>query len=243
MGRCSPFSTQTYPSNPLIIRFGRLIHISIFCCSLFHMPKDLGIDFSDAKQDRAKKTLEDLLQAAYEIVEDADPAAFTSRSLAGKAGYSLGTLSKRLGSVENVFFWAIQQGRKNKFLELANSFSKFDPKLSVEDFVKIMVDQSFASIGQVSPKVMRYYDDRYTRKNGLPADFFSYIDVMIDPYLEVCQRDQTNTFRIISQDEARLIFKAILTFVERPFANGDPIMGTPEHRRIAVEVITRMLAK
>jgi hypothetical protein len=48
------------------------------------MPKNLEIDFSDTKQDRAKKTLDDLMQAAYAIVEEADPAAFTSRSLAGK---------------------------------------------------------------------------------------------------------------------------------------------------------------
>jgi hypothetical protein len=31
--------------------------------------------------------------------------------------------------------------------------------------------------------------------------------------------------------------------IERPFANKDPIMGTAEHRRIAVEAVTRMLAK
>jgi hypothetical protein len=207
------------------------------------MPKDLEIDFSDAKQERAKKTLDDLMQAAYAIVEEANPAEFTSRSLAGKAGYSLGTLSKRLGSIENVFFWAIQKGRKNKFLELANSFSKFDPKLSVQDFVKSMVDQSFAGISQVSPKVMRYYDDRYTRKNGLPADFFSYIDVMIDPYLEVCQRDQTNTFRKMDREEALLIFRAILTLLERPFAQGDLIAGTEKHRQVTVNAITRMLAR
>jgi hypothetical protein len=207
------------------------------------MPKDLEIDFSDAKQERAKKTLDDLMQAAYAIVEEANPAEFTSRSLAGKAGYSLGTLSKRLGSIENVFFWAIQKGRKNKFLELANSFSKFDPKLSVQDFVKSMVDQSFAGISQVSPKVMRYYDDRYTRKNGLPADFFSYIDVMIDPYLEVCQRDQTNTFRKMDREEALLIFRALLTLLERPFAQGDLIAGTEKHRQVTVNAITRMLAR
>jgi len=58
------------------------------------MPKNLKIDFSNSKQDRAKKTLEDLIQAASELVEDADPAAFTSRTLAARAGYSLGTLSK-----------------------------------------------------------------------------------------------------------------------------------------------------
>jgi len=81
------------------------------------------------------------------------------------------------------------------------------------------------------------------KKNGLSTDYFDYIDVLVEPYQRLCQKNTSNTFRVISQDEARMIFKAILTFVERPFANGDPIMGTAEHRRIAIEVITRMLAK
>ena len=207
------------------------------------MPKNLGIDFSDAKQDRAKKTLDDLLQAAYEIVEDADPTAFTSRSLAGKAGYSLGTLSKRLGSVENVFFWAIQKGREMKFNAVAKDMDQFNPQLSVQEFVETFVDKSFSGINAVTPSVMRFYDQRFTKKNGLSTDYFDYVDVLVEPYQRLCQRNVSNTFRIISQDETRLIFKAILTFIERPFANGDSIMGTTEHRRIAVEVITRMLAK
>ena len=207
------------------------------------MSKNPNIDFSDAKQDRSKRTLDDLLETAYEIVKSADTGEFTSRALASKSGYSLGTLSKRLGSIENVFFWAIQQGRKIKFLEIAKNFSEFDPRLPVQDFVKIMVEQSFVGIGQVSPKVMRYYDDRYTRKNGLPADFFSYIDVVIDPYLEVCDRDQTNTFRKMDRDEVTLVFRAVLTLLERPFAQGDPIAGTEKHSQITVNAITRLLAK
>ncbi|MEA9603571.1 MULTISPECIES: TetR/AcrR family transcriptional regulator [unclassified Polynucleobacter] len=207
------------------------------------MSKNLEIDFSDAKQDRSKKTLDDLLQAAYAIVEEADPAAFTSRSLAGKAGYSLGTLSKRLGSVENVFFWAIQKGRKGKFNQVAKDMDQLDPKLNVREFVEVFVDKSFSGINVVTPSVMRFYDQRFTKKNGLSPDYFDYVDVLVEPYQRMCLRNESNTFRVISQDEARLIFKAILTFVERPFANGDPIMGTAEHRRIAVEVITRMLAK
>jgi hypothetical protein len=207
------------------------------------MPKNLEIDFSDAKQDRAKKTLDDLMQAAYEIVENANPAEFTSRSLAGKAGYSLGTLSKRLGSVENVFFWAIQKGRAIKFNDVAKDIDQFDPCLTVQDFVETFVDKSFAGISAVTPSVMRFYDQRFSKKNGLSTDYFDYIDVLIEPYQRLCQKNISNSFRALSRDEARLIFKAILTFVERPFANGDLIMGTAEHRRIAIEVITRMLAK
>ena len=207
------------------------------------MPKNLEIDFSDTKQDRAKKTLEDLLQAAYAIVEEADPTAFTSRSLAGKAGYSLGTLSKRLGSVENVFFWAIQKGRELKFNEVARSIDQLDPKLNVREFVEAFVDKGFSGINVVNPSVMRFYDQRFTKKNGLNPDYFDYVDVLVEPYQRMCLKNVSNTFRIISEDEAKLIFRAILTLVERPFANGDPIMGTPEHRRIAVELITRMIAK
>ena len=207
------------------------------------MPKNLKIDFSDTKQDRAKKTLEDLLQAAYAIVEEADPTAFTSRSLAGKAGYSLGTLSKRLGSVENVFFWAIQKGRELKFNEVARSIDQLDPKLNVREFVEAFVDKGFSGINVVTPSVMRFYDQRFTKKNGLNPDYFDYVDVLVEPYQRMCLKNVSNTFRIISEDEAKLIFRAILTLVERPFANGDPIMGTPEHRRIAVELITRMIAK
>jgi len=207
------------------------------------MPKNLEIDFSNAKQDRAKKTLDDLMQAAYAIVQEADPAAFTSRSLAGKAGYSLGTLSKRLGSVENVFFWAIQKGREIKLNEVVKAMDQFDQCLTVQDFVEAFVDKAFSGINAVTPSVMRFYDQRFTKKNGLSTDYFDYVDVLIEPYQRLCQKNTSNTFRVISQDEARLIFKAILTFVERPFANGDPIMGTAEHRRIAIEAITRMLAK
>ena len=207
------------------------------------MPKNLEIDFSDAKQDRAKKTLDDLLQAAYAIVEEADPATFTSRSLASKAGYSLGTLSKRLGSIENVFFWAIQKGRELKFNDLAKAIDQLDPRVTVQDFVETFVDKSFSGIDAVTPAVMRFYDQRFTKRNGLSTDYFDYVDVLVEPYQRMCLKNDSNTFRIASLDEARFIFKAILTFVERPFANQDPIMGTAEHRRIAIEVITRMLAK
>jgi hypothetical protein len=207
------------------------------------MPKNLKIDFSDAKQDRSQKTLDDLLQAAYEIVEAANTKSFTSRSLASKAGYSLGTLSQRLGSVEDVFFWAIQKGREIKLNDYAKAVSQFDPQLSVRDFVENFVEKAFSFIGIVGPTVMRFYDERFTKKYGLTTDYFDYTNVVADAYFEMHTRNETNTFRILSQDEIRIIFKASLALLERPFAAEDPIAGSAEHRRIAVTAITGMLAK
>ena len=46
------------------------------------MLKNPEIPFAESKQDRSQKTLEDILQAANEIVEQADLNLFTSRTLA-----------------------------------------------------------------------------------------------------------------------------------------------------------------
>jgi AcrR family transcriptional regulator len=207
------------------------------------MPKNLEINFSDPKQDRSKKTLDDLLEAAYEIVESADTAKFTSRTLASKAGYSLGTLSQRLGSVENVFFWAIQRGRKNKLNAFVDAMEQFDTQLPIQDFLEQFIDIAFSNMNVVTTKVMRFYDQRFTLKYGLTANYFNYIDVLIEPYLELCQKNKTNTFRVLSLEEARLIFKCVLMLAERPFANEDPIAGTEQHRKILIENLLRLLAK
>ena len=110
-------------------------------------------------------------------------------------------------------------------------------------FVESFVEKSFSSIGIVGPPVMRFYDERFTKKYGLTTDYFDYTNVVADAYFEMHTRNETNTFRILSLEEIRLIFKASLSLLERPFAAEDPIAGSEEHRRIAVTAITGMLAK
>ena len=97
------------------------------------MTKPMKIDFSKTEQDRSKKTLDDLLASAYLLVEDANPEKFTSRELAEKSGYALGTLIKRLGSIENVFLWAIKKGREKQFDSFAEIVSEFDENLPLND--------------------------------------------------------------------------------------------------------------
>jgi AcrR family transcriptional regulator len=207
------------------------------------MSKNPDIDFSDAKQDRSKKTLDDLLQAAYEIVEAAEPTAFTSRTLADKAGYSKGTLNKRLGSVENVFLWALAKGRDIKANQTANMIAQFDSQLTVHDFVVTFIDTGFGFINSTTAKVIKFHDQKFTKAYGLTPDYFDWIFIFVDPYIELCQRNQTNTFKVPSKDEARLMFRAIHAVLERPFASDDPIAGTAEHRRIIIDTLTRLLAK
>ena len=50
------------------------------------MPKNINIQFPEAKQGRSARSLEDILQAAFELVNAAEPKKFTSRTLAEKSG-------------------------------------------------------------------------------------------------------------------------------------------------------------
>jgi hypothetical protein len=201
------------------------------------------IPFAESKQERSQKTLEDILQAASTLVSDANPELFTSRTLAEKSGYALGTLVRRLSSVENVFLWAIKQARETKLKELALDITQFDTNASIEDFAENMVMKGFLGAQKVNPKVMRFFDTRITKRYGLTADYFSYFDCLVEPYLVAVQKNKTDTFRDMSKEEATLLLRQLCLLCERPFIEDNPIAGTEEHRRITKDAIIRLLRK
>jgi hypothetical protein len=220
-----------------------------FKCSPFNlfdqltMPKTSNFDFSEAKQDRSKQTLDDLLIAAYEIVEAANPDAFTSRSLSNRSGYALGTVSKRLGSVQNVFLWAIEKGREKNYENFARIIKEFNPSLTIQELIEQVIDVAFDTMKGVNPKVIRFFEDRLLKKNGYEKKFYNYVDILAKAYIESANKNQTSTFKIVSESEAILIFRSSLAFAERPFVDENPIAGSSDHRRIAIDSLVRMLAK
>ena len=199
--------------------------------------------FAESKQDRSLQTMADILQAAEQLTAEGDPELFTSRSLAQKSGYALGTLVRRLGSVENVFLWAIKKGRDRLLNEFALSVARFDSDITIQKFAEKVVDTAFFNVQNVNPKVMRFFEARITKREGLTADYFLYMDCFAEPYLESIQKNTSNTFRQMTKDEATLILRQLTFLVERPFIEGNPIAGTAEHRRIAIDAITRLLGK
>jgi hypothetical protein len=199
--------------------------------------------FAESKQDRSLQTMANILQAAEQLTAEGDPELFTSRSLAQKSGYALGTLVRRLGSVENVFLWAIKKGRDRLLNEFALSVARFDSDITIQKFAEKVVDTAFFNVQNVNPKVMRFFEARITKREGLTADYFLYMDCFAEPYLESIQKNTSNTFRQMTKDEATLILRQLTFLIERPFIEGNPIAGTAEHRRIAIDAITRLLGK
>ena len=206
------------------------------------MPGKIKIEFAENKQDRSKKTLENILEAANHLLEQADPGLFTSRVLATRSGYSLGTLNKRLLAVDNVFLWLIEQGQKAHVASASNMILEFDPHATLPLLIEKLVDHFFSIMQKINPKIVRYYEHRMALKLGF-IDDYDRIDALITPFQEAARHNRTNTFRALNETELRLILRASLSLVERPFNSLDPIAGTMEHRKIVVENCVRMLGR
>jgi len=201
------------------------------------------IPFAESKQERSQKTLEDIQEAADQIVVEANPDLFTSRTLAQRSGYALGTLVRRLSSVENVFLWAVKKRRDQKFQEVATNVSEFSADTSINTFAETMVDIAFTGVQQINPAVMRFFEKRFTKINGLTPDYFTYLDSIVEPYLVAVNKNKTGTFRALSTNEASLLIRQICLLLERPFMEGNTIAGTQEHRGIATDMMVRLLGK
>ena len=206
------------------------------------MPDRIKIEFVQSKQDRSKQTLDDILEAASNLIEQADPDLFTSRILAAESGYSLGTLNKRLISIENIFIWLIEQGQKKHIKTATRIIEDFDPALPLQVLVETIIDLFFSVMKKVNPKVVRYYEHKMAVKVGFHEDF-DRADALVKPFLAASQNDTSHTFRQMSKIEMRLVLRSLLYLVERPFVYDDPIAGTAEHRRIAIETSVRMLGQ
>jgi hypothetical protein len=84
---------------------------------------------------------------------------------------------------------------------------------------------------------------KYFRHSKEPEKFNILMDVLITPFIEAQKRDQTNTFRITTENDMRLQVRAIQMAIRNPFFEDDPIAGTDEHRRLVIEMGVRLLCK
>lgn len=201
----------------------------------------LGIKFKDPKQDRSYKTLDDLLDAATLLVKNGDPDKFTARELARISGYSLGTTSRRLVQIENVFLCAIDEGRKRYFDGFINFINNCDPAYKVQYFCNDFAHLCISQINKASPEVMKFFESRLLQrtKKGTYSD--GYVDFFKQSMISLSQRNTSGTFREIHAGNVNLIVKPLAVALERPFLEDDPIAGTMEHKEQLADLMYRVL--
>jgi hypothetical protein len=204
------------------------------------MNKNTVVEFSKTKQSRSENTLNDLLDAADQLVIAADPKKFNARSLAEKSGYALGTLTTRLKSVENVFLWVIQKQRDQNVQTIVQIIEEFGVDKSIESLAELLVEEGFKTFKKVNPKVMQFAESRLIKRDQFSSKYFHFIDPIGLALFKNSQKNTSNTFREITENEARILTRSFIVIAERPFAEEDPIAGSHEHRKMVIESLVRL---
>ncbi|MEY2681193.1 MAG: hypothetical protein RL661_1424 [Pseudomonadota bacterium] len=204
--------------------------------------KNLKIRFGEIRQERARRTLENILQAADELVEAGDDSAFDARNLSRRSGYALGSLVNRLGAIENVFLYAIAKARSRHLNEIAIHLKGLGKQIECKEFCAVLAEESIRRIRKINPAVIRFYEKRAMARAASLNEVYCYTDEIIAPLLELIHSNETGTFRKLSQAEAKYVCRSMFVFVDRPFVEGDHIAGTEEHKSLIIENISRLLA-
>lgn len=204
--------------------------------------RKLKVRFKEAQQERSKRTLDDLFEAAAVITESGDPDQFDARTLSKISGYSLGSLIKRLGKIENVFLYAIALGRGRQISKIERCLQELGPYVTPREFAETLADLAFRGIEKVNPAVIRYYESRAFRRSEDLAQVFAYTEEILNPLLRLIELNQSGCFRKLDRTEAKYICRAIFLFIERPYAENDPIAGKESHRQMVIDNISRLLS-
>ena len=220
--------------------FGYFVHFLLITNHEVAMNKNTVVKFSKTKQPRSEKTLNDLLEAADHLVAVADPKNFTARSLSEKSGYALGTLFNRLESVENVFLWAIEKQRDQHIQAVVKIIEAFDLDKPIQELGELLAEKTFVTIKDVNPKVIQFVESRLIKRDQFSSKYFHFIDPIGLALFKNSQKNTSNTFREITENEARILTRSFIVIAERPFAEEDPIAGSNEHRKMVIESLVRL---
>jgi hypothetical protein len=145
-----------------------------------------------------------------------------------------------LKSVENVFLWVIEKQRDQHIQTIVKIIKEFDIDKPIQELAKLMAEKSFATIKKVNPKVIQFVESRLIKRDQFSSKHFHYLDPIAEALFKNSKINTSNTFREITENEARLMFRSFVMIVERPFVEEDPIAGSNEHRRIAIESFVRL---
>jgi AcrR family transcriptional regulator len=115
-----------------------------------------------AKQDRARATVDAILEAAARVLAEQGYAAATTNRLAEKAGVSIGTLYEYFGNREEVFDALIRRELAALVVILSNQH--LDPALPIIDKLMQLIGSAMTS--------MRFGPDFFRALEQVPGAIF-----------------------------------------------------------------------
>lgn len=204
--------------------------------------KDLRINI---QQERASTTADVIVEAAIRALEEnsGDLDRISSKSLAQKSGFSVGSLYRYFTDKEHLFskVWLFFISRLHQ--DLVSKVDAFPDDGSVRQLMMVILDHYFDSLSKRNPQRMIKIFRLCIRSLPDPENLAKPIDVLIEPLIRAQIRNQTGSMRLLDENELRIFLRGAQAMVISDFLEQNPFFGTQSHRRLMLDSMVRLFQK
>jgi AcrR family transcriptional regulator len=204
--------------------------------------KDLRINI---QQERASNTADVIVEAAIRALEEnaGDLDKISSKSLAQKSGFSVGSLYRYFTDKEHLFskVWLFFISRLHQ--DLVGKVDAFPDDGSVRQLMMVILDHYFDSLSKRNPQRMIKIFRLCIRSLPDPENLAKPIDVLINPLIRAQRRNQSGSMRVLDENELRIFLRGAQAMVRSDFLEQNPFFGTQSHRLLMLDSMVRLFQK
>jgi AcrR family transcriptional regulator len=194
---------------------------------------------NDPKQERSYARVEKILDAVDALASSKPPKKISIKEIAKNAFISVGAIYHHFPSLNSIFASLLIRKiniRTNELIAFIDS-QKLDTTL--EKFADTLVDNVFNFWINQSPPEKKESLRFFYQNAKFPELFYSFARNIYPNIKEFISKNNTGTFREISENEWPLLVRLSQTALISPFMESLPIAGTPEHKKIAKDTIVK----
>ena len=195
----------------------------------------------EAKQKRGADAIRTISEAATLLAKDGRPELLTTRNLSEISGYSTGTIYRYFRRFEDIFVNVFLQRRTQAIDKIVLLIEDHPPAQEARFLVASIIERSILELARPHPKVLQWVLRQFFKHAREPEKLNVVMDRLILPLMVAVERDQTASFRPLSEVELRLVLRGIQAMIRSPFFEQDPIQGTPEHIQFVTQEAVRLL--
>lgn len=197
----------------------------------------------EPKQDRSHARVEKILDAVELLSSEKPAKKIGIKSISKKAYISVGAIYHHFPSVNSIYASLLLRKVRSRIKGLTNLIDSLEPTVDLEKFADLLIDQAFYEWGQKSVAARNEALEFYYQNANQPEFLYSYAEALYPHVNAFIKRNQTNTFRDITEEEWPFLNRASQTAILSPFLEQSPIAGTDRHRAIIKDIALRIYSK
>jgi AcrR family transcriptional regulator len=197
----------------------------------------------EPKQERSQTRVEKILDAVESLAIEAPSKKIDIKSIAKRSFISIGAIYHHFPSVNNIYATLLLRKMQFRIHYLGVLIDSLGSEVTLEQFFDLIIDEAFYYWGKKpiagkSEAIKFFYQNVHQ-----PEVLYTFTQPIYPNINAFFQRNKTDTFREITDNEWPFLNRIVLTTVISPFFEQSPIAGSEVHRSIVKDIAMRVCSK